>query len=140
LPCPSEPPEEFDLEPGDRLVLYTDGLVEIFNGFDDMLGVEGLKDLVHESATLTLAEMQRAILVGFGPISVQKGFWVEVVDGLGCAFERIKELAAEKPAHYFVKSLNTHKVLASSVDSTKGTQARVACLVTHNRAQSEGRR
>ena len=48
-------------------------------------------------------------------------FWVEVVDGLGCAFERIKELAAEKPAHYFVKSLNTHKVLAS-VDSTKGSK------------------
>jgi hypothetical protein len=42
--------------------------------------------------------------------------WVEVVDRLGCAFERIKELAAEKPAHYFVKSLNTHKLLAS-VDS-----------------------
>jgi hypothetical protein len=55
-------------------------------------------------------------------------FWVEVVDGLGCAFERIKELAAEKPAYYFVKSLNMYKVLAS-VDSTKGKKARVACLV-----------
>jgi PAS domain S-box-containing protein len=62
--APSELPEEFDLEHGDRLVLYTDGLVEVFNSFDDMLGVEGLKDLVHESATLTLAEMQRAILDG----------------------------------------------------------------------------
>jgi hypothetical protein len=55
-------------------------------------------------------------------------FLAQHFDGLGCAFERIKELAAEKPAHYFVKSLNTHKVLAS-VDSTKGNQARVACLV-----------
>jgi len=62
--APSELPEEFDVEPGDRLVLYTDGLVEVFNSFDDMLGMEGLKDLVHESATLTLAEMQRAILDG----------------------------------------------------------------------------
>ena len=29
-----------------------------------MLGVEGLKDLIYESATLTLAEMQRVILDG----------------------------------------------------------------------------
>jgi sigma-B regulation protein RsbU (phosphoserine phosphatase) len=60
--APSELPEELDLEPGDRLVLYTDGLVEVFNSFDDMLGVERLKDLVHKSATLPLAEMQGAIL------------------------------------------------------------------------------
>ena len=38
-------------------------------------------------------------------------FWVEVVDGLGCAFERIKELAADMPAHYFVKSLRIRSLL-----------------------------
>src|SRR6202166_2084236 len=62
--APSEMPEEVDLEPGDRLVLYTDGLVEVFNSCDDMLGVEGLEDLVHKSATLTLAKMQTAVLDG----------------------------------------------------------------------------
>ncbi len=65
--------------------------------------------------------------------------WVEVVDGLACAFERIEEFAAEKPAHYFVKSLNTHKVLAS-VDSTKGEASEGRLFGAHNRAQSEGRR
>jgi serine phosphatase RsbU (regulator of sigma subunit) len=44
--------------------LYTDGLVEVFNGLDEMLGVDGLEDLVLQSATLTLADMQKTILEG----------------------------------------------------------------------------
>jgi serine phosphatase RsbU (regulator of sigma subunit) len=44
--------------------LYTDGLVEVFNCLDDTLGVEGLEDLVLQSATLTLADMQKTILDG----------------------------------------------------------------------------
>jgi sigma-B regulation protein RsbU (phosphoserine phosphatase) len=62
--APSELPEEVDLEPGDRLILYTDGLIEVFNSSRDMLGVEGLTELIHESETLPLAKMQRAILDG----------------------------------------------------------------------------
>jgi len=61
---PSEPPTEVALSPGDRLVLYTDGLIEVFNRLDDMLGVEGLQDLVLQSATLRLADMQKTILDG----------------------------------------------------------------------------
>lgn len=62
--APSESVDEIDLEPGDRLVLYTDGLVEVFNHHDDMLDVEGLETLVHQSAKRTLPKMRQAILDG----------------------------------------------------------------------------
>ena len=62
--APSESVYEIELAPGDRLVFYTDGLVEVFNSLDDMLGVEGLAALVRQSAELTLGEMKQAILDG----------------------------------------------------------------------------
>ena len=43
---PSDSADEIDLATGDRLVLYTDGLVEVFNQSHEMLAVKGLAKLV----------------------------------------------------------------------------------------------
>jgi serine phosphatase RsbU (regulator of sigma subunit) len=45
-------------------VLYTDGFIEVFNQREEMLGVEGLEELIRKSAKKTLPEMKQAILDG----------------------------------------------------------------------------
>jgi phosphoserine phosphatase RsbU/P len=56
--------EEVELAPGDRVLFYTDGLIEVFNSSGDMLGIEGLEKIVRQSATRSLPEMKQAILDG----------------------------------------------------------------------------
>jgi PAS domain S-box-containing protein len=62
--APSESVDDIELAPGDRLVLYTDGLIEVFNNLDVMLGVEGLEELVLQSARRPIPESRQAILDG----------------------------------------------------------------------------
>jgi sigma-B regulation protein RsbU (phosphoserine phosphatase) len=50
------------LEPGDRLMLYTDGFTENFNSRREMLGVEGLAKIADEAANLPLPAMKQQIL------------------------------------------------------------------------------
>ena len=38
--------------------IYTDGLTESFNSEHEMLGVDGLQEIVAEASTLPLAEMK----------------------------------------------------------------------------------
>jgi PAS domain S-box-containing protein len=53
---------ETDLQTGDRVIIYTDGLTESFNSQREMLGVDGLQDIVAQTSTLPLAEMKNQIL------------------------------------------------------------------------------
>ena len=62
--APTESVDEIELKSGDRLILYTDGLVEVFNHEEEMLGVEGFSQLVLDSGKHKLPEMRQAILDG----------------------------------------------------------------------------
>ncbi len=54
--------EEIDLEQGDRIVLYTDALNEAFDRHGEMLGIQGLEDIVRMTRRLPLGEMKVSIL------------------------------------------------------------------------------
>jgi hypothetical protein len=44
-------------------------------------------------------------------------YLIEPVEGLGCAYERMKEIAAKERGPYFIFEAHSHRVLAS-VDTT----------------------
>jgi sigma-B regulation protein RsbU (phosphoserine phosphatase) len=54
--------EEVQMAAGDRLLLCTDGLTEVFNANGDMLGSDGLMSITHSHSRKPLEEMKRAIL------------------------------------------------------------------------------
>ena len=56
------PTLEVNLRQGDRIVLYSDGITEVFNSRDEMLGVPGLREFVREAALLPFSEMMEGIL------------------------------------------------------------------------------
>jgi serine phosphatase RsbU (regulator of sigma subunit) len=53
---------ESSVEPGDRVLIYTDGLTENFNEAQEMLGVEGLREIARAAADQPLAGMKGQIL------------------------------------------------------------------------------
>jgi hypothetical protein len=58
----AEPEQEILLEPGDRIILYTDGITDVFNSQRRMLGVAGVQRLGGETAALPPDEMKKLIL------------------------------------------------------------------------------
>jgi sigma-B regulation protein RsbU (phosphoserine phosphatase) len=55
---------EVQLQPDDRIVLYTDGITEVFNSKGEMLGIKGVQELVRRTSSLPASEMKQAILDG----------------------------------------------------------------------------
>jgi phosphoserine phosphatase RsbU/P len=53
---------DVDLDRGDRVVLYTDGITDVFNAKGEMLGVEGVQRFVRETSSLPFGEMKQGIL------------------------------------------------------------------------------
>jgi sigma-B regulation protein RsbU (phosphoserine phosphatase) len=51
-----------EIEPGDRVVLYTDGLTDVLDSHAEMLGVEGVQNIVRETSLLPFREMKHGIL------------------------------------------------------------------------------
>ena len=58
----TEPTLEVELRPKDRIILYTDGLTDVFNQRGEMLGVEGLQAVIGEASYLPFSEMKQAIV------------------------------------------------------------------------------
>jgi len=56
--------QEVQLQPDDRIVLYTDGITEVFNSRGEMLGVEGVREIVRRTSSLPAPEMKQGILDG----------------------------------------------------------------------------
>jgi PAS domain S-box-containing protein len=53
---------ETDVQAGDRILIYTDGLTESFNSANEMLGIGGLREIAHDASSLPLADMKQQIL------------------------------------------------------------------------------
>jgi len=66
---PEEAIEEFNVSAGDRLMLYSDGLTDVWNGNDEILGVEGLERIVRKTATGSLHDMREAVIEGVNSYS-----------------------------------------------------------------------
>jgi sigma-B regulation protein RsbU (phosphoserine phosphatase) len=51
-----------EIEAGDRVVLYTDGLTDVFDSHGEMLEVQGVQNIVRETSLLPFREMKQGIL------------------------------------------------------------------------------
>jgi PAS domain S-box-containing protein len=58
----TDPTIHTELERGDRIVLYTDGITDVFDSRGEMLKVDGVQSFVRQTASLPFSEMKQGIL------------------------------------------------------------------------------
>jgi sigma-B regulation protein RsbU (phosphoserine phosphatase) len=61
--------EHIDLEPGDRLVLFSDGITEISNSDDEEFGEERLIDVLRANRTLDAEAVQKRVMAAIAEFS-----------------------------------------------------------------------
>src|SRR5260370_16410297 len=49
--------QEVELQPDDRIVLYTDGITEVFNSRGEILGVEGVHEILRQPPSVPAHDM-----------------------------------------------------------------------------------
>ena len=57
-----EPTLEIELQAGERIILYTDGITDVFDSRGEILGIEGVQKIVRETSLLPFHEMREDIL------------------------------------------------------------------------------
>jgi len=55
---------DVELKPDDRILLYTDGITEVFNKRAEMLGITGVQEIVRRTSSLPPDQMKQGILDG----------------------------------------------------------------------------
>ncbi len=54
--------EEVELTPGDRIVLYTDGITDVFDGAGKILGISGVQEFVRQTSALPFDQMKQGLM------------------------------------------------------------------------------